>query len=77
MGFPAQDPQHSYPNLSLRPTPHPALPKKKMQPAQTPPTLSPVTMIMVYGFMDYLNHVDLPIPHAAVLKKQPYCLMRT
>ena len=27
-------------------------------------------MIIVYGFMGYLNHVDLP--HIYVLKKQPY-----
>ena len=33
-------------------------------------------MIMVYGFMGYLNHVDLLMPHEHVLKKQPYCLMQ-
>ena len=57
--------------------PPPPPKKKKIQPAQTPPTLSPVTMIMVYGFMDYLNHVDLLIPNVYVLRKQHYCLMRT
>ena len=34
-------------------------------------------MIMVYGFIGYLNHVHLPMPHIHVLKKQPYCLMCT
>ena len=34
-------------------------------------------MIMVYGFMSYLNHADLPMPHVHVLMKQPYCLIRT
>ena len=57
--------------------PPPSSQKKKIQPAQTPPTLSPVTMIMVYGFMDYLNHVDLLIPNVYVLRKQHYCLMCT
>ena len=37
--------------------------------AQPPPT---VTMIRLYGFMGYLNHVDLFIPHVYVLKKQSY-----
>ena len=34
-------------------------------------------MIIVYGFMGYLNHVDLPMPHVHVLKKHPYCLLCT
>ena len=29
-------------------------------------------MIIVYGFMGYLNHVDLLMPHVHVLKKHPY-----
>ena len=33
-------------------------------------------MIMVYGFMGYLNHVDLLMPQEHVLKKQRYCLMQ-
>ena len=35
---------------------------------------APVTVIMVYGLMGYLTHVDLPMPHVHDLKKQPYCL---
>ena len=31
-------------------------------------------MIIVYGFMGYLNHVDLLMSHVHVLKKQPYCV---
>ena len=46
-------------------------PTKNFKQAQPPPTESPVTMIIVYGFMVYLNHVDLLMPHAHVLKKQP------
>ena len=34
-------------------------------------------MIIVYGFMGYLNHVDLLMPHVHVLKKQTYFLMHT
>ena len=29
-------------------------------------------MIMVYGFIGYLNHADLLMPHVHALKKQPY-----
>ena len=32
-------------------------------------------MVMFYGFIGYLNHIDLLMPHIHVLKKQPYCLM--
>ena len=37
----------------------------------------PVTMIIVYGFMGYLNHADLLMSHVYVLKKHPYCLLCT
>ena len=32
-------------------------------------------MIMVYGFMGYLNHVDFLMQYGHVLKKQRYCLI--
>ena len=45
---------------------------KDFQPAQPPPTQSPVSMIMctllLQWFMGYLNHVDLLLPHVHVLK---------
>ena len=56
---------------------YPALGPLKIFNQLPPPTWRPVTMIMVYGFMGYLNHVDLLMPHVYVLKKQPYCLMCT
>ena len=34
-------------------------------------------MIKVYGFIGYLNHADLLMPHVHALKKQPYCLICT
>ena len=35
-------------------------------------------MIIVNGFMGYLNHVDLLMPHLHVLKKHPivYCALK-
>ena len=35
-------------------------------------------MIIVYGCMGYLNHVDLLMPHVHVLKKHPivYCALK-
>ena len=76
-GFPGPRPPAliSEPQPPAYPPPLP--PKNKIQLAQTPPTLSPVTMIMVYGYMDYLNHVDLLILNFYVLRKQPYCFMHT
>ena len=41
-------------------------PLKNFKLAQPSPTESPVTMIIVYGFMVYLNHVDLLMPHVHV-----------
>ena len=32
-------------------------------------------MIKIYGFMGYLNHVDLLMPRVYVLNKQLYFLM--
>ena len=34
-------------------------------------------MIMIYGLVSYLNHVDLLMPHVQVLKEQSYFLMCT
>ena len=57
---------------------YPALrPRRPKNVKLAPLTQSPVTMIMLYGFMGYLNHVDLPMPHAHVFKKQPDCLLCT
>ena len=44
-------------------------PLKNFKLTQSPP----VTMIIVYGFMGYLNHIDLLMSHVHVLKKHPYC----
>ena len=60
----------SYPSLGPRLL-------KNFKLAQPPPTSSPVTIIIVYGFFGYSNHVDLLMPHVHVLKKRPYCLLCT
>ena len=71
LDYPAPGPQPSYPALSLRPP-------KNFQPAQPPPTQSPVTMIMctlllmVYGLFEPCWLILMP--HVHVLKELPYCL---
>ena len=71
LGYPAPGPRPSYPALS----PQPPASSNSFKLAPTPSTESPVIMIRLYGFMGYLNHVDLLMPYVYVLKKQSYCLL--
>ena len=70
LGYLAPGPRSSYRALG------PGSPKN-FQLTQPPPIFSPVTMIMIYGLVSYLNHVDLLMPHVQVLKEQSYFLMCT
>ena len=69
LGYSAPGPRPSYPALC---------PRRPKNVKLAPLTQSPVTMIMLYGFMGYLNHVDLLMPHVHVLKKHPivYCALK-